>query len=224
MGFQAGDRIIAPGEPNVQVLTASSGNWTRPDGLRAALVECWGPGAGGGGVTGAASGLGMGGGGGAGGYCWKLYQADELSALEAFAVGQGGAGAATGAGNGSAGSSATTFKGMTANSGSGGSGGTATTGNLTGGRGAGGSASGGDENYTGGGGNTGQVLSGAGIFTGANRGGASHGMAMTLETLAVGAGVNASSPGCGGSGAIANTPSRAGGNGAAGQIKITTYF
>lgn len=224
MGQQAGDRIIAPGEPNVQILTAASGDWTRPDGLRAALVECWGQGTGGGGITGNASGLGMAGGGAAGGYCWKLYQADELDALEAYTVGQGGTGAANGTGSGGTGTGATTFKGMTASPGTGGSGGTATTGNLTCGRGNGGTASGGDENYTGGAGNTGQVISGAGIFGGSNRGGASRGMPMTPETTAVGAGTNASSPGCGGSGAIGNTTNRAGGNGANGQIKITTFF
>lgn len=55
MGKNAGDTIIAPGEPNIQVFTGD-GTWNKPDGVRAAMVEGWGAGAAGDGAATSAAG------------------------------------------------------------------------------------------------------------------------------------------------------------------------
>ncbi|HKX46593.1 MAG TPA: hypothetical protein VJP77_07810, partial [Planctomycetota bacterium] len=61
MGLDAGDIVEAPGDPAVEVFTAN-GTWTKPNGVRAFVVEVVGGGGAGGGVDGAGSGVGVGGG------------------------------------------------------------------------------------------------------------------------------------------------------------------
>lgn len=97
----------------------SSGNYSKPDWLRHALVLCIGGGGGGG--TGTAN-TNSGGGGGEGACSAKLYLASALSASETVTIGAGGAAGAAGAttsfdtqtaGGGGAGSGATAGQGST---------------------------------------------------------------------------------------------------------------
>jgi len=220
VGYNAGDRAVAPGLPNVQVFT-SSGTWTKPSGLRAAMVEVWGAGGGGGGTVGAGSGQSEGGGGGAGGYVRKLYQASELSATEAVTVGAGGT-ATSGAAGGAGGNS--TFKGLTAGGGGGGDPMTSTTASSAAIAGTRGSATGGDHNCVGSNGGNGRSILGVPCFT--NHGGASPcGGGETQQfDLVAGAGSAGQAPGGGGSGSYSTTASFAGGVGAVGRVVVTTYM
>lgn len=92
------------------VTATGAGTFTQGSypGLRAAYVECQGPGGAGGGAATSAAGSASGGtGGGAGAYCARLILASEMDASEAYFVGTGGTGVSAGAGNN--GSAATTF-------------------------------------------------------------------------------------------------------------------
>lgn len=220
MAFAAGDKIIAPGLPEVQSF-AASGTWTKPAGLRAAIVEVWGAGGGGGGTIGVGSGLSEGGGGGGGGYVRKLYQASELSSTEAVTVGAGGT--VTSGADGNAGGNST-FKGLTAGGGGGGAVMTSATTSQSALAGTRGSASGGDLNCVGSNGGNGRTILGVPCFT--NHGGASPcGGGETQQfDFTASAGSAGQSPGGGGSGSFSSTASFAGGVGAVGRILITTYY
>lgn len=127
-----------------RVYTAND-TWTKPAGLKMALVRVQGPGGGGGGTNGATSAAG---GGGGGGFAEKLFAASALGATEAVVVGLGGAGSATG--GGSAGTAATTFGTspyITGNPGLGGAGNTSASARVFGG--LGGTGVGGDLNRKG---------------------------------------------------------------------------
>jgi hypothetical protein len=221
MVLAAGDRAIAPGEPQAQLFT-SSGTWTKPAGLRGAIVEVWGGGGGGGGTIGATNpAQGEGGGGGGGGYVRKLYKASELNSTEAVTVGAGGT-VASGADGNAGGSS--TFKGLTAGGGGGGSVMTSTTGTTVTLGGTRGSASGGDLNCVGSNGGNGRVFAGFVAFT--NFGGPSpSGGGLTHQfDLAASNGSAGQAPGGGGSGSFSANTNFSGGVGAAGAVLITTYF
>lgn len=93
MGQLAGDRIIAPGDPNLQIITAT-GDWTRPAGLRGAWVRVVSGGGQGGGCIGAGTGQSEGGYGAGGGETERFYLASELDATVPCVIGAGGSGAA----------------------------------------------------------------------------------------------------------------------------------
>lgn len=77
---------------NVQIFTSGSGNWTKPAGATGVRVILFGAGGGGGGGDTAASGTALcgGAGGGGGGRHEMFFQASDLGATEAYAVGAGG--------------------------------------------------------------------------------------------------------------------------------------
>lgn len=195
--------------PTVTLLSAS-GTWTKPAGMKAAIVIAIGPGGGGGGS--ASGGAGASCGGGAGGFALKRYNASDLNATEAYVIGMGGAPGTTGGGGASA-TVATTFKGLSAGPGTGG-------GASGGSGGAGGVATGGDINVDGGKGQPGDNLVGASggqggstAFLGPGGGGAPNGFAAAPATGYGGGG--------GGGGSAAATTGGAGRNGA---IIILAYF
>ncbi len=147
----------------VQVTTYSSGsgNWTKPTGAKTVLVQLWGAGGGGGGVTLINQ---SGGAGGGGAYVEHIFNAADISATAAYAVGAGGAG---NTGNGTVGGN-TTFAAtsitLTAYGGGGGGGDSATGG---GGGGGGGVKAVGSVGQATDGGAGGSVAGGAGGGSGA---------------------------------------------------------
>ena len=222
MAFSAGDRAVAPGLPNIQVFS-SSGTWTKPAGLRAALVQVQGGGGGGGGCDSTVSNQSEGGPGGAGGYSCKLFQASELSATETVTVGALGAGGVAGQNNGSAGGTST-FKTVTCGGGGGGEGSGNTASTVVKSGGTGGTASGGDINIVGRAGMNVRVYSGVADLTG--RGGDSPLGTSGAARVTAGTGNAATGFGAGGGGAFADNTNtdRAGGNGSVGAVIVTTYM
>lgn len=156
---------------SIQTFTAS-GTWTKPNGVRAIMVEVQGGGGGGAGVSNGGAGS-----GGAGGYS-KKFITTGIGATETVTIGAGGAGGAGGVGtatSGTAGStssfgshcSATGGGGGTTGGGAGGAGGVGLSGtiNLTGN-----SGNGRPSNSSWNGGDIG-INGGASIFGGAGIGG-----------------------------------------------------
>jgi len=104
----------------VYLTTGTAATYTRPDLVRALLVELIGGGGGGAGADGASSECAAGGGGGSGAYCAKLYTGPSATYL--YTVGAGGtAGAAAGGDGGDGG--ATWFNSNTTHQAGGGGGG-----------------------------------------------------------------------------------------------------
>lgn len=179
--------------PTVQVITAT-GDWTKPAGLTAAIIEIV---AGGGGGAGGAAGDG-GGGGGGGGYSRKRVAAASLGSTETVTIGAAGA-AGSAAGNGGAGGTTSFGTHCSATGGAGGAHGSN--------GGLGGVGSSGDVNADGGGGNAsvgnlspgknggGSFFSGGAL--GPNTG---NGTAGKLGAGGGGGGGNAATGGAGGAG------------------------
>ena len=202
---------------NTQVFT-SSGTWTKPTGLKYAVVETIGGGGGGGGespVGGGCSGGGWsGGGGGSGAYATRKITAAQLGSTETVTVSSsGGAGAS---GSSTAGSGATNSFGSWVSA-SGGTGGASQ---------APGSAGTSSSTYAtivagsaGSSGNTG----GCSGINGANGGSSFYGTGGTGGTSN---GNNATGYGAGGQGAsnAAGVYGYTGGNGTAGVVIVTNYF
>lgn len=205
--------------PTVQIFT-SSGTYTKPAGLVAAIVEVCGGGGGGGGVAGA-TGNGSGGGGG-GASTMRRLLASAIGATETVTVGAGGAGGDTAGGDGA-------------------TGGTSSFGSLVdapGGGGGGGASGGGFD------------LGGIGGVTGTNgdvffEGGDGAGNVFVSSTLGIaggggpsrfgggGRGRNSNGAGVGdaggqfgggGGGSYSTGSAHVGGAGAAGVVIVTEYY
>ncbi|MCE1235100.1 MAG: DUF2793 domain-containing protein [Hyphomicrobiales bacterium] len=203
-------------------LFTASGTWTKPTGVRFALVWALGGGGGGGGAAGVASAGAAGGGGGAGGFAMRLLDVSAVSS-RAVAIGAGGGGgAASGAAGGTGG--ATSFGAdVVVQGGAGGSGmaagsfATAVTGGL------GGTATAGDPAFAGAPGDAGLRFDAANVLSGS--GAASFFGGGARGNVGAVAGSIASAPGSGGSGAAvaASATGLAGGSGAAGLIWIWEF-
>ena len=113
--------VIIGNQVIVTTYTSGSGTWTKTTGAKSVFVQAWGGGGAGGGTDGN---NGSKGGGGGGAFVEHTFNASDLGATEAYAVGAGGTG---GTGNGAAGGN-TTFDILTAYGGGGGEGAGATSG------------------------------------------------------------------------------------------------
>lgn len=196
--------------PTTTVFTAS-GTWTKPAGLKYAVVKVQGAGGGGGASDNTNSRAGAGGGGG--GYSEKTIVAASLGATETVTVGTGGAGGVAAAGTGTTGSSSSFGTHATATGGGGGTAG----GNGVGG--VGGVGSSGDINTTGGAGvmgNNATDSSGAGGSS--MLGGGGKGVSGTAV------GNTGGVYGGGGSGGSRSSSNASGGDGAAGVVIVISYF
>lgn len=200
----------------------SSGQWQAPAGVTSVSVEAWGGGGAGGG-RGSSSGVSGGGGGGA--YAKSTVAVTPLQTYQ-YTVGSGGGG---GTGNGSDGSFSQWDTGLEVKADGGKGGASATTKGLggvvinsagtiifKGGDGAdGGTTSGG------GGGGGGSTGAGGNAIAGTAGSGTSEGGGNGGNGVVNATGNNGSLAGGGGSGAHRTNGNRRGGDGAAGQIKIT---
>jgi hypothetical protein len=209
----------------VLITSVALATYTPPAGVRALLVELWGPGGGGGGAQSSAGNLAAGAGGGGGGYASKFYA--TVAASYSVQAGTGGVpGVGVGGGGGGAGGPATTFGGVTANGGGGGNGdpaGGSTEGvDRTGG--VGGVATGGDINMVGSDGGSSIRWSGTVGISGAGAGSAMGGGAVK-GVAGPNPGNDGNLYGGGGSGGLSTTTGgSAGGRGANGVIRITEYY
>lgn len=217
---------------NHQVLT-SSGTYTPTANSVFFIVEQVAAGGGGGGAASAGAGQGSaGGGGGGGGYSWTTYTAAEMGASATITIGASGAGGAAGNNAGSAGGNtvfdpAGTGATMTSVGGSGGSSAASTASASITSPGNGGSSSGGAINISGSPGGYGWWTASIAIIQGGNGGNSILGSGYGNNTGANtgSAGIGASPYGGGGDGARAAAGvDRAGGNGAAGVIRVTEFI
>lgn len=205
-----------------QWITAT-GTYTKPAGIRYALVFCLGGGGGGGGAAGAASNGACGGGGGAGGLSVKFIDMSAVTTVAAT-IGAGGAAGTAAGGNGGTGGTTSFGAYCSAAGGVGGSGQTAGTWAQIVAGGYGGNASDGDFNFTGGAGSPGIRLdyqngiagrgAAAAIFGGGGNGYAGNSDGQV--GIARGDG--------GGGGVVANSATgHAGGAGASGMIWVWEF-
>ena len=226
--------LLAPnsniaGQTQTQTFT-TSGTFTVPAGVTSLIVEVWGGGGGGGfgrNTNGAA-----GGGGGGGGYTIATVIVTPGSVIS-FTVGSGGTGGTTGGVQPTAGGT-TTFSSSTPVTAGGGGAGVGVSNNSSGAGGTGGIGG----TYNGGTGAAGVNGTGAGFGGGGGGGSAginsdgNNGSGLTggIAVTDGGAGGNGARnaaggpgtvPGGGGAGGHRNNTNRAGGNGAAGQVRVT---
>lgn len=215
-----GDRKDFGGDMTTQVFTAD-GTWTRPSGLRFVRVRVVGGGGGGGGAT-SGGGHGSAGFGAAGGDSIKVIQAADLGATETVTIGTGGAGGAAGNNDGTAGTTTSFGAHLSATGGGFGEGSAGSTGDLTSLGGNGGSGSNGDINTNGEDGSNGRVSGGKGAVVGTS---GSSVFGGGRRTAGFTNGLDGTSPGAGGSGALAvGATDRAGGAGADGVAIVEEFF
>jgi hypothetical protein len=204
---------------------ASGSSYTVPIGARMLVIECVGGGAGGGGVTGVASQTATGGGGGGGSYSMAILSG-SLSTTYSYSIGAAANGGSAGNNGGTAGND-TTFNTTTCVGKGGGAGG---------GQAASATAKGSGTPGVGGVAGTGSVMTTVGIpappgwsggaagVMGSSGGNSFFGSGAAAVTVAA-AGNNAAGCGGGGSGGASTAAvNRAGGNGAAGCIRITEIY
>lgn len=203
-------RILTPlsagTAPVVRVYTAGA-TWTKPSGIKYALIRVQAAGGGGGGTT--ANTSSFAGGGGAGSYGERTVAAASLGATETVTINAAGLGFSSA--NGSAGGTASFGALVTCNGGAGGLKGTGASANG----GAGGTAgAGGDINLAGQAGGAGGGSSGTG---GQSEIGGAGGASVTTGT-----GNTAPNYGGGGGGSAITTS--AGGDGGPGIVIVTEYY
>lgn len=219
---------------DIQVYTADD-TWTKPSGLKFAIVEVVGGGGGGGGVaTTSTSQSAYGGGGGGGGYAMKKVAAASLGSTEGVTVGAGGAGGVAGNNNGSNGEDSLFGSHCSASGGGGGGGdgaGGFTGGNLQPVNGTdGGNGVGGDINIAGGGGSAGFPFydTGRGVMGGggSSRLGAGARVLGQGSTVGSTAGLDGKLYGGGGgaAGNGTNSSAKAGGDGADGVVIVWEFY
>jgi len=210
---------------------AGPATWTRPAGLRAVRVRCWGAGGAGGGRVQIAGTVSIAGGGGGGAYAEGVIPAASLPATVAVTVGEagigvsgadGGAGGGTAfgtllvAGGGAGGTLLATPVGTGASTGTGAAGGSATSSGITGALLLTGQR--GDQGYYHS--TSGQGTGGAG---GSSPGGGAGGYAPAPGRT--GASNAGTVPGGGGSGIVGNAQAAtAGGSGADGRLVIEELY
>lgn len=198
--------------PTVHAFTGS-GTWSKPSGLRYAVIELVGAGGGGGGGAG-------GGGGGGGGYSRKIVDAGSLGATETVTIGAAGTAGATGSPPTQGGSGGTTSFGSHCQGSGGGGGSISSTSPNTEGGGAGGVGSGGDININGNGGTAGAIYSASNnVLYGGAGGGSYFGGGARGPGRATGIDGTAYGGGGSGGGDASN-----GGAGAAGYVVVTEYY
>lgn len=200
----------------------ASGTWTRPTGVRWALVYVVGAGGGGGGAAGATSSGSAGSGGGAGGLAISFLNVTAMPS-NTVTVGAGGTGGSTAGGNGGTGGSSSFGSEVSAAGGGGGTGMTAgtTAAALVGGTGGG--VTSGDAAFTGGAGGAALRIDGTVVMAG--RGGISFFAGGGRAPVANSNGSIGTARGSGGSGAAvsASATGRIGGAGAAGFVWIWEF-
>lgn len=211
--------------PTTRIFTASD-TYTKPAGLKKAIIHVLGGGGGGGGSTGG-SGQSCGGGGGGGEYARKEMQASAIQSTETVTVGAGGAGGANGGGAGSSGGTSSFGAHVTVLGGSGGSGGpsSVTTQDFVNGGSGGTGGSGGDISVDGSGGESGRIISG--LATNSNVGGGGGGPFGGGRERFNGANAPGSAGvryGGGGNGAHSTSTSYSGGSGADGLVIVEEYY
>ncbi len=200
----------------------ASGTWTRPDGVRFALVFAIGAGGGGGGAAGAASSGAAGGGGGGGGLAVSFLDVSALP-TNTVTIGNGGSGGSTSGGNGGTGGPSSFGAEVAATGGVGGTGMAAgTTAAIVAG-GNGGASSAGDLGFGGSPGGAALRLDGTVVMSGA--GGASFfgGGGRAIVVTASGIAGTARGSGGAGGGVSASATGRAGGAGAGGLVWIWEF-
>lgn len=201
---------------------SASGTWTRPTGIRFALVFALGGGGGGGGASGAASSGAAAGGGGAGGLAVS-YLDVTTTASAAVTVGAGGnPGASTGAA-GSSGGQSSFGASVVGSGGAGGQGMTAGTTAAVAIGGAGGSTGAGDLGFTGAPGGAALRLDGTVVMSGVGAASFFGGGGRAAVSNATGSGGTARGSGGGGAAVSASATGRTGGTGAAGFVWVWEF-
>ena len=207
----------------VQIFTGS-GTYTRPPGMRNAIIQLQAPGGGGGGAVASSSNLAVGSGGGGGGYAERLVTAAQIGASQTVTMGSVGAAGDTAGSSGGAGGT-TSFGSLL--SATGGAGGASISGGTSPSRGsnpgAGGIGSLGDTNIRGSAGQFGARFSGTNGYSG--NGGSSHlggGAAGATEGGSGNAGGNYGGGGSGGNSDSAT--GRGGGAGGPGVIVVYEFY
>ncbi len=221
---KSGTPILVTGNaPTVQIFT-SSGTYTKPAGLVAAIVEVCGGGGGGGGgaATGDPRSWASGGGGGAS--TVRRLLASSIGATETVTVGAGGAAGASTGGAGGAGGTSSFGALVDAPGGGGGAGAVSASTSYTGGAG-GAAGSAGDVFFRGSSGGASVAVAVVGSCS-SGMGGSSRygGGGLALAQTAGAAGNDGLQYGGGGSGACGGAAGQLGGAGFKGVVIVTEYY